>query len=523
MTEPPVRVIVVDDDPQVQADLEEMLEPWGYDVRAAAGRGEALIQESERIAKHFRPHIAIVDLCLWDSCGPDRSGLKVIEAFQSAHCILYSAFLSFDVLRQARADRVTWVSKAESPQKLVDAIESASRQVCARRGDLQIYAPEGWSTRKVVKTIFSPHDLPPPSIIEDLLRHLFPTSRTITLHEIEDTAAELGPVGRGRSMVAKVWRDDKVNPLVLKLGPAEQIRQEVENYGRYIEDNVGGLFCAGIQDQPKFFWDLGGVLYTFLGTPSHDLHSFARFYRQNHDPEVILWPLRHFFTEVWGHFYQAPSPDTEPLFAAYERVLRLQKHLDGDVAQSLRWPLNVRGIPADLPHPIYWVQRHKNVAMVRCTRMAVTHGDLHGDNLFVDSDHAWVIDFERSGPGPILRDVTELEVDILTRLVAPGHTDLSAYYALAVALASPTRPDEPIPALADMDADREMAKALNTIQGLRSLAQHVIQIPDLREYLWGLLLDAIFVASLRPTSALQRDRALILGAVLCKRLQKWEA
>ena len=54
MTEPPVRVIVVDDDPQVQADLEDMLEPLGYDVRAAGGRGEELIRESKLVAKRFR-------------------------------------------------------------------------------------------------------------------------------------------------------------------------------------------------------------------------------------------------------------------------------------------------------------------------------------------------------------------------------------------------------------------------------------------------------------------------------------
>jgi CheY-like chemotaxis protein len=519
---PPVRVIVVDDDPQVQADLEEMLEPWGYDVRAAQGRGEALIRASTRLANRFRPHIAIVDLCLWDDCGPDRSGLKVIEAFQSAHCILYSAFLSFEVLRQVRSERVTWISKAESPQKLVDAIESASRQVCARCSELRVYAPEGWSPRKVVKTIFPAHDLPPPDVVEDLLRHLFPTSRTVTLEFIEDTDGELGPVGRGRSMVTKVWRDDKINPLVLKLGPAKRIKQEVDNYGQHIDGNVGGLFYAGIQDQPRYFWDLGGVLYTFLGTPSHNLNSFAHHYRTHHDPNAILWPLHHLLTEVWGHFYRASGPHTEPLFAAYDGVLRLRKRLEGDVAQSLRWPLHLRGIPTDLPHPIRWVQQHKDAPTIPRTRLAITHGDLHGDNLFVDPDHAWVIDFERSGPGPILRDVTELEVDILTRLIASGNTDLGAYYTLVLALASPSRPDAPIPDVDGLDADSELAKALHIIQGLRTLAQQVIVIQDQREYLWGLLLDALFVASLRATPTIQRDRALILSAVLCRRLERWE-
>ena len=44
----------------------------------------------------------------------------------------------------------------------------------------------------------------------------------------------------------------------------------------------------------------------------------------------------------------------------------------------------------------------------------MTHGDLHGDNLLVDKEHAWAIDFEHTGSGHILRDFAELEVDILS-------------------------------------------------------------------------------------------------------------
>jgi hypothetical protein len=154
--------------------------------------------------------------------------------------------------------------------------------------------------------------------------------------------------------------------------------------------------------------------------------------------------------------------------------------------------------------------------------MAVTHGDLHGDNLFVDPDHAWVIDFERSGPGPILRDVTELEVDILTRLAAPGSGDAAAFYGLAMAVAAPDRPEAPLRSGISKNVNLETIKALDTIQRLRTLAHSVIQIPDLREYLWGVLLDALFVGLLSSTPAVQQERALLLSAVLCERLERWE-
>ena len=518
-----IRVLVVDDDPRVQTDLKEMLDPTDYDVRGALGSGETLIQDAKQTAHRFRPHIVIIDLCLWGDCGPDQSGLEVIAALPSAYCILYSAHLSFQITRLARRDRVTWISKAESPQQLLDAIESASRVTCALPGAPHISAPQDWSPREIVETLFRSHDVPPAGLVHDLIKHLFPDSHTITLEPLEDVAITAGPVGRGRSVVVKVWRDNRRSPLVLKLGPEKRIRQEAGNYERYIDDNVRGRFYAGIMDQPRYFWDLGGLLYAFLDTHLNDLSSFAAFYRHHQDPETILRPLQHLLGDVWGDFYRDTSHPPQPLFAAYERVLRLQKRLSGRVAQNLVWPPNHPGLPPGLLNPVRWVQEHQDDATLPLTRLAITHGDLHGDNLFVNPDHAWVIDFERSGPGPILRDVTELEVDILTRLAAPGCADPVAYHDLAIVLAGPAEPQAPIQPLPGTSLDPETTKALTTIQGLRTLAHEVIGIEDQREYLWGLLLDALFVALLHEKPTLQQDRALILSAVLCQRLEQWEA
>jgi len=521
MTAPSVRVLVVDDDVRVQSDLVEMLAPANYDVRAVQGSGGTLIQNAKQSAEHFRPHIAIVDLCLWGDSAPDQSGLEVIEALESAHCILYSAYLNVQVTRQARADRVTWVSKAEDPQQLLDAVEDAARTVCALPGMPSISAPADWSPIEIVEALLPNQDLPPAGLVHDLIKQLFPESHTITLEPLEDDTMVAGAVGRGRSVLIKVWRDGKRNPVVLKLGPTERIRQEADNYRQYIDENVRGRFYAGMVEQPCYFWDLGGVLYAFMDTRLNDLSSFAAFYRQHEDPTVLLRPLNHLISEVWGDFYRDSDGPTEPLFDAYDRVLRLTERLSRPIAQNLEWP-PTGSLPQGLPNPVSWVQQHKQDASRLHTRLAVTHGDLHGDNLFVDADHAWVIDYERSGPGPILRDVTELEVDILTRLVVPEHVGQSDFYALAAALADATEPKAVLVPLIGPSADREITKALQTIQSLRALAHRSIQIPDMREYYWGLLLDALFVALLRTTPTFQQERALILSAVLCERLEYWE-
>jgi hypothetical protein len=246
------------------------------------------------------------------------------------------------------------------------------------------------------------------------------------------------------------------------------------------------------------------------------LPSFAAFYREQQEPRAIVRPLLHFFEEVWGDLYHEATQVGQPLFPAYDKVLRLNDRLVRfpDTRENIEFP----GVSVILPNPVLWVLRHKEDDSIPYTRQAITHGDLHGDNLFVDRVHAWAIDFERSGPGPMLRDFVELEVDIVTRLIAVPENDGSRFYELAVILTEPaelTASLQPTPLVAQ---DPEITKALGVINGLRCLASETTGCLDTREYLWGLLLDALFVASLVSPEMPQRERALLLASVLCDRL-----
>ncbi|NJO84269.1 MAG: phosphotransferase [Blastochloris sp.] len=102
------------------------------------------------------------------------------------------------------------------------------------------------------------------------------------------------------------------------------------------------------------------------------------------------------------------------------------------------------GLARRLPNPLRWFYAHPDPGgEMRNVRQAVTHGDLHGDNLFVNHAHAWPIDFERTGDGPILRDFVELIQDITTRIARFGDDDMPVIYALAVAVCAPHAPGEP--------------------------------------------------------------------------------
>jgi hypothetical protein len=115
----------------------------------------------------------------------------------------------------------------------------------------------------------------------------------------------------------------------------------------------------------------------------------------------------------------------------------------------------------------------------------------------------------------------ELEVDVVTRLISFPADDSSRFHELAVVLAEPSKLTTSFQTTLPLSDDPEVSKALGVIRGVRYLACEMTGCPDPREYLWGLLLDALFVASLVPQGVPQRDRALLLASVLCERLERW--
>jgi CheY-like chemotaxis protein len=517
------RVLIVDNDTRVGRRLKGILEQERYQVRVAEGTDEALVNSALQISLEFRPHVAIVDLRISGSPAldmlrsTDNRGLELLRALSQARCILRSAFLTPEVTRVAlkQYDAFDVIGAQESPERLLNVVEAAAKDSCARRRGFGIKWPQAWEPQRVVETLFDRAKQVPSDMVEDVISCAFRESRGIRLETLEGVKITPEPVARGRSVVLKAWPVDKKEPLVVKLAPARRIAQEAQNYFNHIKGNLRGNFNAILQGEPVTFWELGGVLYSFVGSPRQTLPSFATFYRERQEPQAILRPLRHFFIEVWGDLYQEPSQDCQPLFSAYNNVLRLEKRLGDCVPEE---NMTLPGLDARLVNPVAWVLQHKGDSTIPCTHQAITHGDLHGDNLFVDGTHTWAIDFERSGPGPVLRDFVELEVDIVTRLVQFPEDDLSLFDELAKVLAEPTEAASPFCPTPNLMADAETRKALGVIAGLREIAREVTHYTDAREYLWGLLLDALFVAKLIPPPSPQRDRALLLGAVLCERL-----
>ena len=512
------RVLVLDDEEDLRRDVKEMLTPENFEVSAPPIGGLHAVEQARALAREHRPHVIILDLRLSSHFTDDRTGLDILEKLPDTPVILYSNWPTVEITRlaQARHDDVTCIGKMEPPDELVTAVTRAARRVCAARHGLRLSAGPQCRPAEVIAALFPEKPELPPGMIEDLLHRLFPESKAMTAVRISATHPDSAPASRGHSVVCKVIPDG-LAPFVVKFGPAEKIEREASRYDRHVHDRLGDRFYGAMNGRATF-WDIGAASYRFMGANSPRLCTFTEFYEREDDPELLLRPLRHFFVELWGPHYRARStPWHSPLYESYNRALRLQTRLK-DPALRRHVAEALAGCDGDLPDPLLWLDAHREESELPGIRHAITHGDLHGDNLFVDGDHAWAIDFERTGPGHVLRDFAELEVDLLTRLAPVPLEDPAAALAFYRA-ASGLIPGDPLAGRGGWAETGEGRKALVMLSELRRLEREVTGCRRTSEQLWSLLFDAAFLLSLAPPAGPQWQRALLLSATLCRQIE----
>ncbi|PDW02245.1 hypothetical protein CJ255_15005, partial [Candidatus Viridilinea mediisalina] len=434
-----LRVLVVDNDPELRQQTVALLEKWGCQAFAPTDTSQALLAAAKSAVKAYCCQLAVVDMRLLDDTSTqDISGLELVPELRPAFTIVYSAFAS---VRQAadafhKYGAADFVAQEDGPEvleralKRVVATHAIARHTSdTRRIDIE-WSDGGQSLASLRQSLMEDKSYVPEDEAHDLIGRLFVDAQRVVLVPIVDEqlpsdaplASTTSPNLRRETRVFLAQVDNQHARLVIKLGKSTKIKREVENYRRYIEHGLGGLFRPEMPGH-KQLWNMGALTYRLIGYGELGLHddprSFTQFYRTEHDPSIILQPLQHFFhRQHWGRWYQTGvQPLDDSIFQAYDAMLHGKLSLSMQKRHALDRDTYFPALRQVLPNPIRWLSEHyQTTSRVANPRKAITHGDLHGDNLFVTPTHAWPIDFERTGEGPILRDFVELIQDILTRI-----------------------------------------------------------------------------------------------------------
>jgi hypothetical protein len=309
----------------------------------------------------------------------------------------------------------------------------------------------------------------------------------------------------------------------VKVARRASIEVEVDNYRQYVQPYIQTHCYASQEGDPQYTLHVGGVIYAFLGVDLDYVQDLHVFYHQRSAREVLR-SLRRLFFETCGLWYKDRYRETFfDISQYYRRVLgltleKLSAVLKRDLGLTERHldlaTLSFGHLAHDFINPFTWSPLLSSTD----TEFCITHGDLHGRNILIDRQaQAWLIDFERTGTGHILRDFVELETDIKFALLE--ETNLERLCSLELALLAPKH--------LDGAADNvefgcpALQKAFEVVAGLRLFAAGIYSPADAREYYEALLYQTLNVVRLKHIGPLKKRHAFLAASLACERLQTW--
>lgn len=522
------RVIVVDDLPDVRATLSGLLSDEGYDVRSVSGRAEALqMLETERF------HIAVLDVRLDESDEDNREGLQLMREMRqrdpSIAVIILTAYADVKMVQEALQADSNGVSPAfgflqkNETDQLPQYVRRAFRERLRINIDLQIQDEEQFLALLPKQIRFVNIPKPPREQLleeaDELLRKLFFGCERI----------EVRPLKRGYSGVAVFqvipWYRGRGRgeTVVAKIGEHFLVENENKNYQDLVQGLVGGHRLPKTLEVARTR-GLSGVLYTFVGLGYS--RDFVAFYRAS-DVAAITPVIENLFRETcfpWrrGSGTVHPKEDLRAVYMSLQRLTpeKLQMCLDNTLGG--RHPFR-----KDKDERYLWIQNQVKVLnpvtfalsgnLRTDSYTTILHGDLQGYNVLVDRhNETWLIDFASTCKGPLLQDYASFETFLRISLVECA--DWVRLYEWDSAMFN--APDLRKPSLPDsLKGIPDVEKAHQTVLAVRELAFQEPVVEMEREYLVGLLFNALKIVTIMNLSPAQRDHALMSAALIAERLQ----
>lgn len=533
------RVLIVDNDPIAREQYQTLLMHWGYEVRVAVDQGRALLVEACQMARHYRCHLALVDMRLLDDEDKkDRSGLDLIPQLKPTESIILSSYGDLPTVRQAllELDARDFIGKEEGPQALRDKLDQLAAKICRR--DLTIDWHPGYEPPDIIRKM---HEIDPQTPVDEptcVVNRLYPEGFAhITLQPTIEVyrSTDVAPLERSVVLEAHAqyqgghWHQREI----IKLAESARIETEIRHYREYVQPFLMPHRIAlieGTRVPTVVLWDIGAIRYTDVAI---DDRKPLRFWYMKAASTEVLSALDDLFGTTLRPWHEMRGD--QQMGQVYEYYLRhFSKLLERITRHRGQAHVKIPGITQPLCNPVMWVRQYARQSSFLSHWQAYTHGDLHADNVYVDQHgQTCIIDYEKSGPGYILRDFVELETDIRLRLLPLKAKDLPLAYQLDLLLLEPDRPRQ-LPRWQDIPgasrrAQAELRKAFDAICELRRLAYEQVHFTEMQEYYWAMLMETLFsvlrnYADWKDQSAarLAYQRALLAAALLCERLSHWQ-
>jgi hypothetical protein len=268
------------------------------------------------------------------------------------------------------------------------------------------------------------------------------------------------------------------------------------------------------------------MIYSLLGSSGDDIKAFRDFYA-NHDLPEIQETLTRLFRETCAAWYASQgSLKLCNLTLEYSQKLGFSEEKIERAFSQLKGVQGTRQLHFDslkgraFTNPLMAIADRE---FQRSTYVCNTHGDLNSDNILVDeSNEAWLIDFEFTGPGHILRDIAELDLVVRVELLLPDEASLSDRLQLEEAVFKARNFKELESVRSALDTQNSaLAKAYATIIHLRTIAGDMISKNpngDLDEYYIALLYYSLNALRFLSWRGIQRQHCLLSASLIADKL-----
>ncbi len=306
-----IRILIVDDLQTWRDQITRALQRGGFLVDAVSTPAEALKRLETTLY-----HVLILDIRMDENDLSNIDGIKLLKRLyhqnvtEAIKIIMLSGHGTEQQMREAFRDYgvTDFLSKSHfNHQIILKAVQRLFIENTAINLALKIIWQQGNALQAVLNLKISGNRLKSQvqaqmaEELEDLLCRLFKDAHSVLVRPLIP-----GYSGAAVLSVQPFYEEVGTGRLfVVKFGSIKHIKQEHENFKKYVQSFLEGGRNTTVVDV-CYTPHLGGIIYSFLGTSQHKLSDFGTFYRQAKLSQITK-VLDKLFSDTCRSWYANPQ------------------------------------------------------------------------------------------------------------------------------------------------------------------------------------------------------------------------